>query len=76
MAADDETTSAIDRIDPAYRAPVAAFARLHGARRAAAAAIAHHQQHRVDVDVDVDVDMRGVLTELRDARAVCSEWTR
>ena len=68
----DDNAPAIDRIDPAYRAPVAAFARLHGARRAAAAAIAHHQQR----GADVDVDMRGVLTELRDARAVCSEWTR
>jgi len=72
MATDDGNAAAIDRIDPAYRAPVAAFARLHGARRAAAAALAHHDQHQGDVDVDV----RGVLAELRDARAVCSEWTR
>jgi hypothetical protein len=74
MAGDDQALPAIENIDPAYRAPVAAFARLHGARRAAAAVLAHH---RHDPEPDgAAADMRHVLTELRDARAVCSEWTR
>ena len=70
--ASDDNVPAIERIDPAYRAPVAAFARLHGARVAADAALCARQGVSIP---SRERELRNVLNELRWARAVCAEWT-